>query len=479
MPLRDPDESTLGGAPTRDEGGAAAARAPVLELVWSSEEPSRVGEVYCLPRGALHVPFTIGRAVEAGDEGDLPLVLCQLRPFERVDTGPLRDARVSRRHLRVSLLDGGLSVERLGSGELRIDGHPIDRAIADPGAILEAVGRFALRVATRPAAWPNGGAWGAALRGAFAFGEADPDGIVGESPAAWALRRQIAAIGPRREHVLVHGPTGVGKELVVRALHAASARAKQPLISRSAATIPDAWIDAELFGNVHDYPTPGAPERVGLCGEADGGALYLDELGELAHPLQARLMRVMDHGEYQRLGEDRRRASDLRLYGATNRPPEALKHDLLTRFIHRIAVPGLEERRGDVPLLARHLLRRIGDEHPELRARFFTAGGEPRIAAGWMASLLYRDYGGHLRELRAALWDALTQGEGPTIGPSIAEPRPAPRALAPHTQPESLTREEIVAALDACDGVRERAWRVLRLQSRHQLKRLLKKFEIG
>ncbi|WP_224192486.1 sigma-54-dependent transcriptional regulator [Nannocystis pusilla] len=450
---------------------------PALMLIWSHDEPERVGEVFCLPRGAVDVPFTIGRAVEPGEDGALPLVLQQLRPFSKVDTGPLRDARVSRWHMRVrALADGGLLVERLGRGELRVNGHEVERAIADPGDVVEAAGRFALLLSRRPSAWPRGEPWGPP----FPFGAADACGIVGESPAAWELRRQVAAVTGLGGPVLVHGPTGAGKELVVRALHAGSPRAGAPLVARHAATIPEPLIDAELFGNLRDYPSPGIPDRAGLLGEAHGGALFLDELGELPHALQGRLLRVLDCGEYQRLGEPQRRVSDARIFGATNRDLAELKHDLVARFVHRLRVPGLDERRDDVALLVPHVLGGFAGAHPELRARLF-AGDRPRTSAALLAALVQRSYSAHVRELVELLWRAVTTSTGGVVEtlPDLAVTRPPPRLPEPHVAPGELTREEIVAALAACDGVREQAWRALKLRSRDQLKRLMKKYDIS
>lgn len=117
-------------------------------------------------------------------------------------------------------MDGGLLVERLGHTALRINGHEVEQGIADLGDVVECVGRFTLLVTRRPVDWPRS----SAAAPSFAFGGPDPHGIVGESVAAWALRDQIAFVAPRTEHVLVHGPSGTGKELVVRALHAASPR---------------------------------------------------------------------------------------------------------------------------------------------------------------------------------------------------------------------------------------------------------------
>ncbi|MBK8265248.1 MAG: sigma-54-dependent Fis family transcriptional regulator [Nannocystis sp.] len=481
MSLRSPHESTLDGSsvhlgPQRVGGDDPMVSA--LALLWSHEEPARVGEVFCLPRGAVDVPFTIGRADTAEAGGALPLVLQQLRPGSRVDTGPLRDARISRRHLGVRLVaDGNLLIERLGRGAVRINGHEIDEALAAPGDIITADGRFALLYTERPASWPKAQVWPRPFR----FGGPDADGLVGESPAAWELRRQIAVLALLGQHVLVHGPSGAGKERIVRALHAASPRAGRPLVSRNAATIPESLIDAELFGNLRDYPNPGMPERVGLLGEADRGTLFLDEIGELPHALQVRLLRVMDAGDYQRLGEARRRTCDLRLVGATNRDPSELKHDLLARFVHRIRAPGFDERRDDIPLLARHLAGEIARAHPELGGRSYIAAGEPLFAPELVAALVRRTYVGHVRELATIVWRGLTEGEGRLIDVTSerAPPSPPPLVAEPFTIPESLTRDEVVAALAACDGVRERAWRHLRLHSRHQLKRLLKRFDIA
>ncbi len=481
MPHRSPHDSTLRDSsihrePPGSEGAGPALNLLALALVWSRDEPARLGEVLTLPLGAVDFPFTIGRAVESDDDGAQPLMFQQLRPASRVDTGPLRDARVSRRQLRVRLReDGALLVERLGSTPLRINGHEVAEAIVSPGDVIESVGRFILLVTQRPVDWPRA----AASTTAFPFGGPDPQGIVGESVAAWALRGRIAFIAPRTEHVLVHGPSGTGKELVVRALHAASPRGATGLVARNAATIPDALVDAELFGNLRDYPNPGTPNRIGILGEADGGALFLDEIGELAHALQAHLLRVMDGGEYQRLGEAQRRVCNARFFAATNRDPGALKHDLLARFVHRIEVPGLEQRPEDVPLLARQLLRSAARDNADVRARFFV-DDEPTLASGLVAALVLHPYTTHVRELASVLWRALAASPGGAIqAPTGLALHPRPPLLAPNVAPTDLTREQVLAALAACGGVRERAWRLLGLRSRDQLKRLLIKLDIS
>ena len=466
MIMREPHESTWdhSASPRRRDRGHGTIAA--LVLVWSAEEPGRVGEVACLPPG-VEGPFTLGRAVEPGEDGALPLVFTRLRPFERTVTGPLRAARISRWQIRLgALADGSLFVEQIGRGTLQINGHDVERGVIGPGDVITAVDRFAVLYALRPGDWPRQ----PACAPPFPFGEADASGVVGESPAAWELRSRIAFVAPGRDHVLVHGPSGTGKELIARAIHERSGR--RPLVARNAATIPGSLLDAELYGNLKDYPNPGTPDRVGMLGEAHGGTLFLDEIGELPHAHQSHLLRVMDSGQYTRLGEAGSRTADVRFIAATNRDPNDLKHDLRARFTHAVAVPGLGERSEDIALLARHLLR---------DARRPTGEGVPAPDAGLIGALTRHAYEGHVRELKALLWRSIATSVGDRLSapPELALRGPAPRVPEQSTEPDELTREQIVAALEQCGGVRTQAWRLLGLRSRDQLKRLMKKLDIS
>jgi transcriptional regulator with GAF, ATPase, and Fis domain len=472
-PTREVDRTTQ----EADEQAASAEAlvVPVLVLLWSRGEPRRVGELACLPR-AVHngVRFTLGRADEPGDDGALPLTLQRLRPTGRVITGPLHDARVSRWHLRVQALpDGRLAVERIGRGVLRVDGHAVDHAIVGPGALIEAVDLFTLLFTTRPASWPRTN-----QPDRFGFAAADASGMVGESPAAWRLRDELSLIAGLGDHVLVHGPGGSGKELAAFALHADSPRATGPRISRNAATLSGALVDVELFGNLQDCPIPGTPARAGLLAEADGGTLLLDFVDEVAPTLHTRLLRAMDTGEYQPVGDARSRRCDVRWFAAGTRDPAELPHALASRFLHHVRVPGLGERPEDIPLIASHLLRRIGATSPDLRARLF-ADDEPRLAAELVAALVRHPYTSHVRELHGLLWRAISASTGDTlVAPQgLAQP-PAP-AVAEPPSAAMPTHDQVVAALVACNGVREQAWRILGLRNRDQLKRLLKKYAIA
>jgi two-component system nitrogen regulation response regulator GlnG/two-component system response regulator HydG len=286
-----------------------------------------------------------------------------------------------------------------------------------------------------------------------------------------------AGVARRSSHVLVTGESGAGKELVARAIHALSSRRARPLVARNAATIPEGLIDAELFGNVRNYPNVGMPERPGLIGEADRSTLYLDEIGELPFELQAHLLRVLDDGEYQRLGEANQRVSDFRLIAASNRDPEELKHDLLARLEARVQVRGLTERRADIPLLTRHLLTRMAEDDPSIQKRFFQ-GDQPRVTPGLIRGLVRHAWTTHARELRALLGRAVDTSTGNYLERSDnleLHDEAGTRIQTAPTDPGDLDPRWIQEVLDRNNGVQERAWRDLGLRSRHQLTRLIKK----
>ena len=332
-------------------------------------------------------------------------------------------------------------MENAGSCPLIHDGRQVSRATLAPGDTLELRNELLfLCVRRAPIVSPPAVELAAPLH---PFGGPDAFGIVGESPRIWELRRQIYAVARHEAHVLILGASGVGKELVARAVHARSSRGARPLVTRNAATIPEGLVDAELFGNAKGYPHPGMPERRGLIGEAHASSLFLDEIAELPQGLQAHLLRVMDDGDYHLLGESTTRRSDLRLLAATNRPESDLKHDVLARLKIRLLVPDLNARRDDIPLLVVHLLRRHAAADPVLAARFFPDGdprGAPRISPVLMLSLVQRRYTTHLRELETQILGATLEGSGrylelPPTPPRAVEPDPpappATDALAP------------------------------------------------
>jgi two-component system nitrogen regulation response regulator GlnG/two-component system response regulator HydG len=289
------------------------------------------------------------------------------------------------------------------------------------------------------------------------FGTADEAGIVGEHPYVWELRRNLRAVGEAGRHVLVLGASGTGKELAARAIHQFSMRSNNSLVSRNAATIPASLVEAELFGHAANYPNPTMPARPGLIGMADRGTLFLDEIAELGEAQQANLLRVLDRGEYQRLGEDKSRRSDLRFIAATNRPASSLKPDFVARFSERVETIGLNERRSDVPFLVAHLLRHV-------------IKTDLRVSQSLLELLVRHEYSLHVRELERLLYMSLRRCTGEVLSPCeelLAEVRIASPCA-------EVTPQAIVEALGANGSMAEAA-AALGLSSRYALHRLMKK----
>lgn len=457
------------------EKGPKSQSALALVVCWSYAEPHRVGEVLLFPPS--RDPYVVGRG-PAAEDGEARVELVRQRPGATESTGPLGGTRISRRQLEVRRAGGELEVTAVGRCPMRKNGDVARQTTVRPGDTLMLEGELLLLCAERLSPmsklrhysdeqWPS-------------FGGADRQGIVGESPTSWAMRDELAFAATHPGHVLLLGQSGTGKELAAKAVHELSTRGRKRLVSRSAATFPSSLIDAELFGNIKDYPNPGTPERPGLIGEADGATLFLDEIGELPHDLQARLLRVLDSGgEYQRLGEARPRRSDLRLAAATNRDPGDLKSDLLGRFTLQVEVPALSSRREDIPLMVRHILQSLaalgGASAKRLLERAPDGTTSARLDPDLVDALVRHEYSLNVRELQRLLLLALRDAGGkylaltPAVEEQIVLPTPEP------VGPSEVTREDIEAALLRCDGNKTAAAKELGLSSRLVLYRLMKK----
>jgi two-component system nitrogen regulation response regulator GlnG/two-component system response regulator HydG len=394
-----------------------------LVIAWSSDEPHRIGEAAPIEGRCL-----LGRG-PAQPEDLLPrAVFSEMRPGLTLTGAPLGGETLSRSQIELTPLpDGTLEVRSVGRGPLVLRGRAVEprivrqggTVIARPGDTMMLSAALMLLVVRRRCGLPPLRAYRDGPIFSFPFGQADPHGIVGESPAAWALRDQLAFAAASGNHVLLLGESGSGKELAAKAIHKLS-DVDGPFVARNASTLPDSLIDAELFGSARGYPNIGSPERPGLLGQANGGTLFLDEIGEMPPQLQAHLLRVLDRGgEYHRLGDPRALRAHFLMIAATNRSPADLKHDFCARFSTRVEMPSFELRREDIPLLLRHLLAEVARARPSIAAPFLArrAGrvAEVSVSPHLIDALLRHRYTTHTRELENLMWVALSSSLGDTL----------------------------------------------------------------
>src|SRR5581483_6204639 len=185
--------------------------------------------------------------------------------------------------------------------------------------------------------------------------------MIGESAAMQEVYRFIAKVAPTDSNVLVHGESGTGKELVARAMHRHSARAERPFIAINCAAITETLLESEIFGYEKGAFTGAVAQKKGYLEVADGGTVFLDEIGELALPLQAKLLRVLQEREFVRVGGTKPMKVNIRILAATNRSLGELvkegkfREDLFYRLnVLACRIPSLRNRREDIPLLAQH-----------------------------------------------------------------------------------------------------------------------------
>jgi len=253
------------------------------------------------------------------------------------------------------------------------------------------------------------------------------DEMVGATPPMQRVREAIAQVAPTDSTVLIEGETGTGKELVARAIHAASARGERALIKLNCAALPRELVESELFGHEKGAFTGAIAQRRGRFELADGGTLFLDEIGELPLEAQAKLLRVLQDGEFERVGGTRSLRADVRVIAATNRDLQAevqagrFRADLFYRLnVFPIHLPPLRERRDDIPRLLAHFAartaRRLGRE----------LNG---IAPAFIERARAYDWPGNIRELQNVVERALIVSRGGALDASaLLAPLAAPRA---------------------------------------------------
>ncbi len=305
-----------------------------------------------------------------------------------------------------------------------------------------------------------------------------PVNLIAQSAAMRPVLDLIRRIGPSTANVLITGEHGTGKEVAARALHALSPRAARPMISVNAGAIPEALFESELFGNVRGAFTGASVDRPGRFELADQGTLFLDEIGNLPVSQQAKVLRALETGEFERLGSPKLRRADVRLISATNADlPAAVaagnfREDLLFRInTVRIHLPPLRDRGEDILLLAHSFLQRYATKYAREIAGFDASAVEAIQAHRWP---------GNVRELehvleRGVLLAQSAQITGADLGLTPATATHAGQAAQATFNLEDNERELIRRAMDACQNNVVDAARVLGL-SRSGLYRRLQKF---
>jgi len=261
---------------------------------------------------------------------------------------------------------------------------------------------------------------------ARAFGD-----LVGQSSALRQSVSQIDLVAPTEASVLILGETGTGKELVAREIHRRSQRKDKPLVRVNCASIPKDLFESEFFGHVRGAFTGAIKDRAGRFEAAQGGTIFLDEIGEVTLEMQSKLLRVLQEKRYERVGDDRTRQADVRIVAATNRDLKKetaagrFREDLYYRLnVFPIHVVPLRKRMDDIPLLAKHFV--------ELSAKELKCA-KPRLTKAGTAKLQNYDWPGNVRELRNVIERAVILARGGSLDfdlPIAAQPPPLPRPAA-------------------------------------------------
>jgi len=299
----------------------------------------------------------------------------------------------------------------------------------------------------------------------------DHYGIIGRSRAMQDVIKRAELVADTKSTVLIMGETGTGKELLARAIHDRSAQRDMPLIKVNCAAIPETLLESELFGHIRGAFTGATTTKKGKFALADGGTIFLDEIGTMSPALQSKLLRVLQEREVEPLGSERAEKIDVRVIAATNRDLRQMvadgkfQEDLFYRLnVIPIEIPPLRERRDDIPALVEHFLKK----HAQRTGRRIE-----RIDEGGLAGLQQYDWPGNVRELENTIERAVVLSPGPIIaaraisvlGAAPQQPTGVP-SLKLRQNIEWVERETIRRALEHAGGVKKDAAELMGISQR-------------
>jgi len=286
----------------------------------------------------------------------------------------------------------------------------------------------------------------------------NPEGIVGTSQKLKELIERIKLVAPSKATILIEGETGTGKELVAQAIHQASPRAQAPFVPVHCAALPAALLESELFGHERGSFTGAIERRIGRFEAADGGTVFLDEIGEIGPEIQVKLLRFMETKSFERIGSTRTLTVDVRLVAATNRNLEQMvkegkfREDLFFRLnVVRLTTPALRERPEDIPLLLDHFIKQFSKENGYEPVTVETGAlrylqaypwpGNIRELRNFAENLVVMQRGGSLNEFGL---DAKFRGEAP--GSPVFSSAPPANPLSVEENGKRLLREALIKA---------------------------------
>jgi two-component system response regulator AtoC len=296
-------------------------------------------------------------------------------------------------------------------------------------------------------------------------------GIVGRSRRIQEVIRTAEMVAKSKSTVLITGETGTGKEMVARAIHFHSTQREMPLVKVNCAAIPENLLESELFGHVRGAFTGALTNKKGKFALADGGSIFLDEIGTMAAALQSKLLRVLQEREFEPLGSERSQKVDVRVIAATNRDIRQMvsegrfQEDLYYRLnVIPVHIPPLRERREDIPLLVDHFVRK----HAQRAGKRIDG-----IEAGVLEALQAADWPGNVRELENTVERAVVLSPGAVIGPEVVRllgvPSTPPSGLPSMTLRQNLDwaeRETVRRALESANGVKKDAAEMMGISQR-------------